>query len=294
MKKAMKIVQRYPVLAYLAATCAWTWTFWGYLIFTPLAHESLLWKGLFVLGVSGPLFASFGLSLLLGKQEAKELLRRFAIWKFSPWYYLLALGLPPLLMWGAGVFSNSFLHEKTAMAWPSLPALVITFFWLMIRGGPVNEEFGWRGFLLPRLLQRHNPFIATMILGPIWALWHWPLWFLSGVPHGNWPFVLFFLMVLPINVLFTWFYLRTRGSILLAVLFHTALNTAIKFVAILPPAYPSLTPFVVWVSFAWLLVVMVVFVERRRWFASPGSVSSGPVVGKPDEIHIGLKRLKVP
>ncbi len=269
MNKDIKILRRYPVVCYLVATCVWTWGFWGYLALTALPPQSLIWKGLFVLGVSGPLFASFGLSLALGNHEAKDLLRRFAIWKFSPWYYLLALGLPPLLLWSAGIFSNICLHQKTAMVLPSVPVLVFTFFWLMIRGGPVNEEFGWRGFVLPRLLQRHSPFAATMLLGPVWALWHWPLWFLSSVPHPYWPFGLFFMMVLSMNILFTWFFLRSRGSILLAIIFHTAINTSIKFVAILPPAYPSLTPFVVWVSFVWVIALAILVVERKVWFAAP-------------------------
>lgn len=38
----------------------------------------------------------------------------------------------------------------------------------------LGEEPGWRGWLQPRLQQRHSEFGATLILTPIWAAWHAP------------------------------------------------------------------------------------------------------------------------
>jgi membrane protease YdiL (CAAX protease family) len=49
---------------------------------------------------------------------------------------------------------------------------------LMMFLGGGQEEIGWRGFALDRLLSRHNDFIASLILGTIWGLWHLPLWFM--------------------------------------------------------------------------------------------------------------------
>ena len=31
--------------------------------------------------------------------------------------------------------------------------------------GPLGEEAGWRGFLLPRLLERYSPLMASLMLG---------------------------------------------------------------------------------------------------------------------------------
>jgi len=42
----------------------------------------------------------------------------------------------------------------------------------MIVGGPLGEEFGWRGYLLPHLLRRHAPITATLILLPFWLGFH--------------------------------------------------------------------------------------------------------------------------
>jgi membrane protease YdiL (CAAX protease family) len=47
--------------------------------------------------------------------------------------------------------------------------------WPNILGGPVEEEFGWRGYLLPRLSARIGNTWATLSVGVIWASWHLPL-----------------------------------------------------------------------------------------------------------------------
>lgn len=46
--------------------------------------------------------------------------------------------------------------------------------------GPLGEELGWRGFLLPHLRRRHSFIKATTITGLLWCFWHTPLWLVSG------------------------------------------------------------------------------------------------------------------
>lgn len=41
--------------------------------------------------------------------------------------------------------------------------------------GPLGEEGGWRGYLLPRLLERGGEVRASFIIGIVWALWHLPI-----------------------------------------------------------------------------------------------------------------------
>jgi membrane protease YdiL (CAAX protease family) len=47
--------------------------------------------------------------------------------------------------------------------------------WPNILGGPLEEEFGWRGYLLPRLSARIGNTWATLSVGAIWASWHLPM-----------------------------------------------------------------------------------------------------------------------
>ncbi|TPG38326.1 CPBP family intramembrane metalloprotease [Sphingomonas koreensis] len=41
--------------------------------------------------------------------------------------------------------------------------------------GPLGEEGGWRGYLLPRLLERGGGVRASLVIGLIWSLWHLPI-----------------------------------------------------------------------------------------------------------------------
>ena len=86
----------------------------------------------------------------------------------------------------------------------------------------LGEEPGWRGFALPQLQTRHSPLIASLILAPIWMLWHLPL---LGT---EFPWLIvppFFLSVFGGTFLLTWISNRTGGSVFVAMLFHAATNT---------------------------------------------------------------------
>ncbi|MEG3091277.1 type II CAAX endopeptidase family protein [Sphingomonas sp. PB1R3] len=53
--------------------------------------------------------------------------------------------------------------------------------------GPLGEEGGWRGYLLPRLLEQGGEVRASLVIGIVWALWHLPIMAMfadwrSGVP----------------------------------------------------------------------------------------------------------------
>lgn len=88
----------------------------------------------------------------------------------------------------------------------------------------LGEEPGWRGFLLPKMLDRFGPLRATMVLFPVWWLWHLPF-FLSR-PEFGWPqFFGFGVGILSASVWLTFLWQRTQ-SVLLAVGWHATLNIA--------------------------------------------------------------------
>ncbi len=105
--------------------------------------------------------------------------------------------------------------------------LLVAFSHNLLLGGSLGEETGWRGFLLPELLRRHGPLAASILLAVVWALWHLPIDLYSGfLLSGPAALLVRFLWVLPISVIFTWFYLRSRGSLLVAIFLHTSINVA--------------------------------------------------------------------
>jgi membrane protease YdiL (CAAX protease family) len=96
----------------------------------------------------------------------------------------------------------------------------------------IGEEFGWRGYLLPRLQTRHNALVSGLIVGVIWAIWHIPLFFLKGMSQnvmqlqaGLLPALLGYSVLVIVNsIQFTWVFNNTRGSVLLAAVLHGASN----------------------------------------------------------------------
>lgn len=45
---------------------------------------------------------------------------------------------------------------------------------LVATGSALGEEIGWRGFLLPRLLEQVSFTKAALLTGIVWAIWHYP------------------------------------------------------------------------------------------------------------------------
>jgi uncharacterized protein len=96
------------------------------------------------------------------------------------------------------------------------------------------EEGGWRGFALPRLQRLHGPLVGTLILAPLWACWHLPLFWVTPPTILN--IVLYIPSVIFMTIVFTWVLNDTEGSILLAILLHTSFDVFVGPVGQLFPA----------------------------------------------------------
>jgi CAAX protease family protein len=90
--------------------------------------------------------------------------------------------------------------------------------------GPVGEEFGWRGFALPRLLAFRSPLAASLVLGALHTLWHVPLFFIPGLTQNAIPFPAFAIGVASIAIIDTWIYRHAGANLLLAILVHVMAN----------------------------------------------------------------------
>ena len=104
------------------------------------------------------------------------------------------------------------------------PAMIVPIGLLIWLLGAVPEEFGWRGYALPRLLNGNSPLAASLILGLIWGLWHLPLHFISTSTQYVIPIWQYLLQTIILSVIYTWLFLGTNGSILVAGIFHAMGN----------------------------------------------------------------------
>lgn len=103
-----------------------------------------------------------------------------------------------------------------------LGSLTLAFSMNLILGGPLGEEFGWRGFLFPLLLKGSNANGAGAMLGLIMALWHFPIDITSEM--GIMAVVFRLVFGVSYSVLCTWFFVRSGGNILVALFCHAAVN----------------------------------------------------------------------
>jgi membrane protease YdiL (CAAX protease family) len=83
---------------------------------------------------------------------------------------------------------------------------------------PLGEEYGWRGYALPRLQRVMSPLAASVLIGVVWALWHVPTFFMPGV--GMSMLAIFLCMMIAGSIIYTWLFNASGGSMLLIALAH--------------------------------------------------------------------------
>jgi membrane protease YdiL (CAAX protease family) len=91
-----------------------------------------------------------------------------------------------------------------------------------------GEELGWRGYLLPRLVQSGWPF-PILLSGLVWGIWHAPLFFLTGYAHGavTLSLLMFTLSTILFGVFIGWLRLAS-GSVFVAAMAHASFNAFVQ------------------------------------------------------------------
>jgi membrane protease YdiL (CAAX protease family) len=243
-------VRRHPLLWFFVLAYALSWWPWP----------------LYLLGVAGSPIVSFGpflaavvvLASTHGKRGVLGLLRRMVHWRVHPVWYVVALLLPVAISGTAALLNVSLGAQSPSAAelgaWPGLlPQFLLL---LLVPGiGGTWEEPGWRGYALPVLQARRSALLASLILAPLWALWHLPL-----IVYG---FILLSdpLFVVAFTVMFTWLFNNTGGSVLIAMLMHAMINTGGFFTAMFSGA-DSVRQGWLLVALWWAVAIAVVIVTR--------------------------------
>lgn len=176
---------------------------------------------------AGPMISAIIVTLIYrGKSGLKDLFSKVVTWKVSFRWYLWALILPVIPQW-IGLFLWAQL-TGTALVLPTVSGYLSS--WLQIAlisaAYYITEELGWRGFMLPRILSMHTWIKSALLIGIIWSIWHYPLWITSSwATTGSLTEVSLMVtassvFAIATTIILTWIFKNTRGSILLAMLFH--------------------------------------------------------------------------
>lgn len=212
----LNLIRKYPLFFFLILTLLISWLPW--------------YTGGYGILVFGPSIAGvITVALVKGKDGLKDLIQRTLKWRVGLKWWLIALFLPALLtlaalginlLFGASLPPFTFIKTEAYL----LPV----FFLITIVGGPLGEEFGWRGFALPRLQEKTSPLLSSVLLGLIWGLWHLPQFFNPNAVHyelGLARLPLYVLAEVGLATIMTWVYNKTKGSLLVGgIIYHNADN----------------------------------------------------------------------
>tara|TARA_R110002111_G_scaffold241492_1_gene303240 strand:- start:28 stop:855 length:828 start_codon:yes stop_codon:yes gene_type:complete len=222
---------------FLLITIIWSWTFWvlglGYL--TDGIDQESIGKFLifFFMGIYGPTISGIVTTLLFdGHKGVLNLLKKVFIWKIPFKNYLYIILLPIIFVIIGIGFYNILIGNIGSFdiaAFLSIPTVL----WSGFYAGPLGEELGWRGFLLPELQKKHTNLKSAIIIGVIWFIWHIPLWWapfgtlVSGESISFLPVITYFIMLMCLSIIITWLVINSKGSVLVAILFHLSINAGI-------------------------------------------------------------------
>lgn len=251
--------------AFVALTFALSWSAWGAAILT--GSDAMGWR---IAGTFGPTVAALFLAGAAGRAALGQLLSGFMRWRAPTWVWIFAF-----VSTAAVGVAALWIHTALGGApdWPGGRAILlapVVFVWVLVFS-VAGEETGWRGYLLPRLLDRTGPVRASLALGVFWALWHLPLWVMPGDFHAAIPIPLFAAQILAVSILYTWLWQASGGSLVIAHVFHAASNTTLGLLPLIPgDGVHPLRP--LWIAVV-LLVAVAIGVARVMARRSCGAAS---------------------
>jgi membrane protease YdiL (CAAX protease family) len=217
---------------------------------------------LMAIGSSGPTLVAILLSAAAGGGGGvRALLRR----RGRPTWLLCLLALfliPGAHLLGSvvlAVFGRHGAHHLVYL--PLLPeqlAIAVV--------APFGEEYGWRGYALPRLQALVTPLSASVVIGVVWTAWHVPAYLVPQASLGD--LVLSMPALLAGSVIATWLYNASLGSMRVVLLLHLSAHLDNVFRA--RAAGDGLTP---------LLSTSVVLIAIAVALVASGRMRSASAVG---------------
>jgi len=256
-----------PIPAFFALTFLIAWSIW-----LPLG---ILAPGNILFTLPGAWAPTISALILIGLSEGRngirQFLKRVLRWRVGfQWYLIVLFGVAVIayLAIGLGTLFGVPAPEITLPNGLPREALIgflpIFFLINIFVGGPLAEDIGWRGYILPKMRERMTALNASLIIGGLWAVWHLPYFIFPGwnAATGNIPFHWFALLTASWSVLFAWVYVNTE-SVLMPVLFHAAINTTLGTLGVLGQGNSGQIPLLLNMVLTWLAVGFVVSIYGK-------------------------------
>jgi membrane protease YdiL (CAAX protease family) len=264
---------RHPVLAFYLMSCAFFWTLLilfgvivvGALHVDPNAQPWTVW----IVTILGSWMPSLSAAIVVratqGHEAVADLFTRLVRFKLPARWYLASL--IPL-----GVVAVAVVGYRLSGGAPggSGPLTFTLWFHLLVINlltGPTGEEPGWRGFALPRLLERYSPLTAGLVLGLMWSFWHLMMWLIAPGYSGTTLLVYileFTVTIVALNLLMVWIYQHAPDSLAPMVVTHFVFNFGAQLVFPGALGFGARLPLFGWLAGAFVLVAGFVWGLQSR------------------------------
>lgn len=208
--------------------------------------------------------AIFIVYLLQGKANLKKLINKMAFKKAYFKWYVLAFIIPLIVCVISFLIISLMFHQgvKFPTLNHSLGDYLLLLFLIIL--GSIGEEIGWRGFMLPMLLRKHSYLVSSVLIGIFWGAWHLHIQTVS-------IFLIYMLLTIEMSIIFNWFYEKTNGNIVSAIITHSSINlcTLLLFEDIVINISQNIESIgILYLSFVGLflpLCIYIVMEMRKRW-----------------------------
>lgn len=250
------------------ATFAFTWLLQGVAILSGQSSKDFPSILFYIIGGCGPsLVAIFFVWRNFNVEQRREFWSRvFSLRRVKPvWWIVTLVAVPAAMLLGVWVdllLGGTLPQMDYANLLKAQPSEIPIFIIMMMIGGPLAEELGWRGILLDAFQKKWSAAVSTLVLFLIWWLWHLPLFFLPGTTQYAWGlfdnmFWLFAMNVFLLTILISLAHNSNNRSVLAAMLIHFSYNVTLS---LLVPY--SVQTFAFMTTFLAVLVVGILAVQK--------------------------------
>ena len=236
MKNRRKHMSDKYLLLFFVLTLLWTWIC-GFIPVIFGFAGTPVGTFLFYFGGGAPsVVALFLVFFTYPKEKIKDYFHRCFSFKYMGWKWPLiticffsVITIISLFI-GVGLLGYDMPTMDFIHAIIDNPLMLLLVLLISLISGPLNEEFGWRGYALDKLLLRFGFLGASTILGFIWGIWHLPWYFTPGQAQYNllqdsvFHAIMFIPSVMMLSSFVTFVYIKTKRSILAGALVHMFSN----------------------------------------------------------------------
>jgi len=255
-----------------------TWTFW---FAAPYLGDPINSDPIFLMFMLAGLSTPFATALYLIFTAKNDALKstfsnklfniKLIKWKTIPLFLILFPASIIISVLISTLFGYSFdqftIADEFSFSIGGIPTLLV----LLLAA--CFEELGWRGYAVESLNNKFNYFEATAIFGILWSLWHLPMFFIPESYQAELlqeDFILvinFFVSIIPLAFIISWFCKKNSGSILGAILIHSIVNLSQEFFLV--------SPYTKCIQTLILIVIAAIFiiVDRNVFFGDAEKVN---------------------